>query len=46
MTEVFVAVRQIHILTDHKPFVAAFRRVLPPWSARQQRQLSCGLKLD
>jgi hypothetical protein len=32
--------RQFRILTDHKPLVAAFRRVSPPWSARQQRQLS------
>jgi RNase H-like domain found in reverse transcriptase len=32
--------RQFRILTDHKPLVAAFRRVSPPWSARQQRQLA------
>jgi transposase InsO family protein len=32
--------RHFRILTDHKPVVAAFRRVSPPWSARQQRQLS------
>jgi RNase H-like domain found in reverse transcriptase len=32
--------RQFHVMTDHKPLVAAFGRVLPPWSARQQRQLA------
>jgi RNase H-like domain found in reverse transcriptase len=32
--------RQFHIMTDHKPLVAAFRRVSPLWSARQQRQLA------
>jgi transposase InsO family protein len=32
--------RQFRIFTDHKPLVTAFRRVSPPWSARQQRQLS------
>jgi transposase InsO family protein len=32
--------RQFHIMTDHKPLVAAFGRVSPPWSARQQRQLA------
>jgi RNase H-like domain found in reverse transcriptase len=32
--------RQFRILTDHKPLVAAFRQVSPPWSARQQRQLA------
>jgi RNase H-like domain found in reverse transcriptase len=29
--------RQFHVMTDHKPLVAAFGRVLLPWSARQQR---------
>jgi RNase H-like domain found in reverse transcriptase/Reverse transcriptase (RNA-dependent DNA polymerase) len=32
--------RQFHVVTDHKPLVAAFGRVSPPWSARQQRQLA------
>jgi RNase H-like domain found in reverse transcriptase len=32
--------RQFHIMTDHKPLVAAFGQVLPPWSARQQGQLA------
>ena len=32
--------RRFRILTDHKPLVAALHRVSPPWSARQQRQLS------
>jgi RNase H-like domain found in reverse transcriptase len=32
--------RQFHVVTDHKPLVAALGRVLPPWSARQQRQLA------
>jgi RNase H-like domain found in reverse transcriptase len=32
--------RQFHVMTDHKPLVAAFGRVSPPWSARQQRQLA------
>jgi RNase H-like domain found in reverse transcriptase len=29
--------RQFHVMTDHKPLVAAFGRVSPPWSAREQR---------
>jgi hypothetical protein len=32
--------RQFRILMDHKTLVAAFRRVSPLWSARQQWQLS------
>jgi len=32
--------RKFHILTDHLPLVSALSRVSPPWSARQQRQLS------
>jgi len=32
--------RQFQLLTDHKPLVAAMVRVSPPWSARQQRNLS------
>jgi RNase H-like domain found in reverse transcriptase/Integrase zinc binding domain len=32
--------RQFHVMTDYKPLVAAFWRVSPPWSARQQRQLA------
>jgi cleavage and polyadenylation specificity factor subunit 1 len=32
--------RVFHILTDHKPLVAAMRRVSPPWSARVQRHLA------
>ena len=32
--------RVFHVLTDHKPLVSALHRVTPPWSARQQRQLS------
>jgi RNase H-like domain found in reverse transcriptase/Integrase zinc binding domain len=32
--------RQFHVMTDHKLVVAAFGRVSPPWSARQQRQLA------
>jgi transposase InsO family protein len=32
--------RQFHVMTDHKPLVAAFGQVSPPWSARQQRQLA------
>jgi RNase H-like domain found in reverse transcriptase/Reverse transcriptase (RNA-dependent DNA polymerase)/Integrase zinc binding domain/Integrase core domain len=32
--------RSFHILTDHKPLVAAFWRVSPPWSARQQWKLA------
>jgi RNase H-like domain found in reverse transcriptase/Integrase zinc binding domain len=31
--------RHFHIVTDHRPLVAAFGRSSPPWSARQQRQL-------
>jgi hypothetical protein len=27
-------------MTNHKPLVAAFGRVSPPWLARQQRQLA------
>jgi hypothetical protein len=27
-------------LTDHKPLVTSLFRTTPPWSARQQRQLS------
>ena len=32
--------RRFHIITDHLPLVSALFRVSPPWSARQQRQLS------
>jgi RNase H-like domain found in reverse transcriptase len=32
--------RQFHMVTDHKPLVAAFGQVSPPWLARQQRQLA------
>jgi hypothetical protein len=32
--------QHFHLLTDHKPLVAAMLRVSPPWSARQQRHLS------
>jgi RNase H-like domain found in reverse transcriptase/Integrase core domain/Integrase zinc binding domain len=32
--------RSFILFTDHKPLVAALHRVSPPWSARQQRQLS------
>jgi len=32
--------RKFHIITDHLPLVSALFRVSPPWSARQQRQLS------
>jgi cleavage and polyadenylation specificity factor subunit 1 len=32
--------RIFYVYTDHKPLVAAARRVTPPVSARQQRQLS------
>ena len=32
--------RKFHILTDHLPLVSALSRVSPPWSSRQQRQLS------
>jgi RNase H-like domain found in reverse transcriptase/Reverse transcriptase (RNA-dependent DNA polymerase) len=32
--------RQFHVMTDHKPLVAAFGQVLPLWSARQQCQLA------
>ena len=31
---------KFHVLTDHLPLVSALLRVSPPWSARQQRQLS------
>ena len=32
--------RKFHILTNHLPLVSALSRGSPPWSARQQRQLS------
>jgi len=32
--------RPFQLHTDHKPLVTALSRVSPPWSARQQRQLS------
>jgi hypothetical protein len=32
--------RKFSLLTDHKPLVTALFRTTPPWSARQQRQLS------
>ena len=32
--------RKFHILTDNLPLVSALSCVSPPWSARQQRQLS------
>jgi cleavage and polyadenylation specificity factor subunit 1 len=32
--------RFFQLFTDHKPLVAAMVRVLPPWSARQQRHLA------
>jgi RNase H-like domain found in reverse transcriptase/Reverse transcriptase (RNA-dependent DNA polymerase)/Integrase core domain/Integrase zinc binding domain len=32
--------RRFTIFTDHKPLVAALKRVSPPWSAHQQRQLA------
>ena len=32
--------RKFHILTDHLPLVSALSCVSPPWSVRQQRQLS------
>jgi hypothetical protein len=32
--------RQFRLLTDHKPLVTSLLRTTPPWSARQQRQLS------
>jgi hypothetical protein len=32
--------RQFCLLTDHKPLVTSLFRTTPPWSARQQRQLS------
>jgi hypothetical protein len=31
---------QFRLLTDHKPLVTSLFRTTPPWSARQQRQLS------
>jgi len=36
----FLEGREFHLLTDHKPLTQALHRVSPPWSARQQRQLS------
>jgi hypothetical protein len=32
--------RQFRLLTDHMPLVTSLFRTTPPWSARQQRQLS------
>ena len=32
--------RPFSLLTDHKPLMTALTKVSPPWSARQQRQLS------
>ncbi len=32
--------RQFVLFTDHRPLVAAIKRVSPPWSARQQRHLA------
>jgi hypothetical protein len=32
--------RQFRLLTEHKPLVTSLFRTTPPWSARQQRQLS------
>ena len=32
--------RHFTVYKDHKPLVAALRRVSPPWSPRQQRQLA------
>ena len=32
--------RRFSLLTDHKPLVSALFRTSPPWSGRQQRQLS------
>jgi hypothetical protein len=32
--------RQFRLLTDHKPLVTSLFHTTPPWSARQQRQLS------
>ena len=32
--------RSFHIYTDHKPLIHAISRKSPPWTARQQRQLS------
>jgi hypothetical protein len=32
--------RQFRLLMDHKPLVTSLFRTKPPWSARQQRQLS------
>jgi hypothetical protein len=32
--------RRFCLLTDHKPLVTSLLRTTPPWSARQQRQLS------
>jgi hypothetical protein len=36
----FLEGREFTVLTDHKPLVAALKRVSPPASARQQRQLA------
>jgi hypothetical protein len=32
--------RQFRLLTNHKPLVTSLLRTTPPWSGRQQRQLS------
>jgi hypothetical protein len=32
--------RRFRILTNHNPLVAVMSRVLPPWSARQKRQIT------
>jgi hypothetical protein len=32
--------RQFCLMTDHKPLVTSMFRTTPPWSTRQQRQLS------
>jgi hypothetical protein len=44
LTAIFAAVRHFRFLLEgrhfHKPLVSAFKRVSPPWSARQQRQLA------
>jgi RNase H-like domain found in reverse transcriptase len=49
LTAIFAAVRHycfllegqdFRILTDYKPLTSAYKWVLPPWSARQQRQLA------
>jgi RNase H-like domain found in reverse transcriptase/Integrase zinc binding domain len=36
----FLEGRSFKLFTDHKPLLAALHRVSPPWSARQQRQMS------